>query len=732
MKVIITVGCANSGYDTVFGMLNQTGIAKAQPGRISGLSPQALQSRLINAQEIDLHGTDLFTQAQPGKLWNEVATDLFLTNIQHPLWGWADDQSIVLMDFWQDFDPQVRLLLVYNAPEVFLQHTLQQSAQTQHSAQSINKALDQWQQWNTALLRYFHRHQDRCILVNSEQVSIQPMVLLDILSDKWQITGLDLSRIAAPKAHKHPHLQAHLIRQIISDQHPVWSLNQELNGAAMLPFEDAQAASSVSLAWADWADAQSSLAVAQTQLDALNNEMAEAAKARAQLGTQIAAETKAKVEALAQRDQAAKDNTALIQQRDALQAEKNTLNQQLEQLDARLAQAATANLEVTELKQENELLLLQLHQEQEELESHFLKNQALSQVSEQLDQLKKDLIALQAQRDALAKERAELVKGRDTQAKLLQERQTQLELAAKTQEAAVKAKEQQSKLVADLQLAVAALQSQKEQLTKEKSTLSHAKAAETKAKVEAFAQRDQAAKDKTAPTQQRDALQAEKTNLHHQLEQLQAQLKQATTASAQANQASLEVTELKQENELLLLQLHQVQEELEHYFLRHQELEKSQNSKAVGFVTDFWRMHQPQELVISMQQNIAGSNWYPAESDGRWAGPATLSTLQMPPVQPGNYTLELDIVDAMNLDIVNSLVVEALGQTMPVEVFYPLYKGEYPLICKVQLRVSDSATQQAWPLNLRFSQTVCPADNGFDDMRNLSVRLRTLKLVKQA
>ena len=135
---------------------------------------------------------------------------------------------------------------------------------------------------------------------------------------------------------------------------------------------------------------------------------------------------------------------------------------------------------------------------------------------------------------------------------------------------------------------------------------------------------------------------------------------------------------------------------------------------------------------MDMQQDIAGSNWYPAESDGRWAGPATLSSLQMPPVQPGNYTLALDIVDAMNLGIVKELVVETLGQTLPVEVLFPLYKDEYPLVCKVPINISQAAAQQAWQINLRFPQTKSPAESGSDDHRHLALRLRTVKLIKHA
>ena len=104
----------------------------------------------------------------------------------------------------------------------------------------------------------------------------------------------------------------------------------------------------------------------------------------------------------------------------------------------------------------------------------------------------------------------------------------------------------------------------------------------------------------------------------------------------------------------------------------------------------------------------------------------------MPPLQAGAYTLELDIVDAMHLGIVKGMVVEAFNQTHPVEVSYPLYKGEYPLVCKVPISISANMAAEPWLIGLRFSQLMSPGDNGSDDKRNLAIRLRTLRLVKQS
>ncbi len=598
MKVILCTGGPQSDHEKVFDILLRAGLAPAQAGRQAALGPQGLQEQLLRSQEFDLNSTSPLTQVQPGKLWSQLATDLFLTNINEAAWGWDDCQTTVLMDFWHEFDPQVRLLLVYNSPQTYLAQMLDQH--TPPTPQAVSAALNEWMRWNITLLRYYHRHPDCCLLVNAQQACMQPQMFVDTLSSHWQLSGSDSSSVVGAGNSVDQHLQTYLIDQIIDSGHPALALHQELEGAALLalaPLPDpaAETSPSANSAWADWVQVRESLAKYAHQNLKLIADSEELVSARAQLNKQIESITQA-----------------------------------------------------NHFRQENDRLLLQLHQVQEQLAAHILKNHTLEQQCGQIGGLEHALAIEQAQAS-----------------KLLQERD-------------------------GLAQATRSLQAERDQLTQATATL-----------------------------------QAEQVRLTQALDQQTTQLVQATRVSAHTG-------ELAQENELLLLQLHQVQEELEHYFLRAQELEQGQKSKATGFVADFWRMHQPTELVINMLHDIAGSNWYPAESDGRWAGPATFSTLQMPPVQPGNYTLEIDIVDAMDLGLVSALVVEALGQTQPVEVFYPLYQGEYPLICKVPLSMSQSAAERPWDIGLRFAKTVSPADSGSDDRRNLTVRLRSVKLVKQA
>lgn len=536
MKALLTVGCPHSGHDQVFDLLGQAGVDHAMPCRKNSYSPQALQEQLLRTREVDLQAGGALEQVHPGKFWNELATDLFLTNIDQAIWGWADHQTAVLMDFWLDFDPQVRALLVYNPPEVYLERALRDNEQP--SPQLVDKALQQWLRWNTALLRYSHRHAERCVLVNSQQAIAQPSVLIGMLASQWQIDGMHATAAFACTRQPSRNLSVHLIRQLIDERHPVWALIQEIDGVALLPASsyadgDAGFARSAHFAWADWVQVRTALA----------------------LGEQT---------------------------------------------------VATQTAVATGVKHENDELLLQLNHVKDELQQHLSIYQELKE--EQLTSA------------AIASER---------------------------------------------ELTLSALQLKVDQMLKER---------------------------------------AQSTNS--------------------------EVSELKQESELMLLQLHQVQEELEHYFLHSQQLEKQQTATANSFEANFWRIHPPEVLRIDMRLGVAGANWYPAEADGRWAGPNTYATLQMPPLEAGDYTIELDVVDAMDTDIVCDMLIEALGQSLTVQVDRPLLEDAYPLTCKTKIRIAESITSESWSLGLRFPRLVSPADSGSDDQRKLAIRLRTLRLAR--
>ncbi len=661
MKIVLTTASPHSGHGQVFQLLCQAGLADAQPSRKEQLSPQALQTMLLRSYDVVLDGSAAITQQKPGKLWDEMAADLLLANIHQPQWGWADHQTLPLLDFWQDFDPQVRVLLVFDEPQAYIARALQaldKSDANSPDAACVDAVLQQWQHWNSALLYYFHRHTERCLLVNSQQALRAPQALLALLQKHWQIQ-LDADPLASSTAAATTALlPQYLAGQLLPPEHPAWLLAQELNSVAHLPASPAANASPLAL-WQDWRR------LVQTQLSSA---------AQAQHQQQQLAQNQARIDAETLAKQQAEQALA---QREAEHKQLHQLHQQLaSQQQTQAQQARHHEAQQSALQHENSLLLQQLHQVQEELESAFLQRQSLEQAASQAAQ---DKAALIRTRDALVQEKAALVSA----------------------QAATSAKE--------------------------KAALATANA---KADASAKASADAIAKEKAALAQ-RDALATENKKLAQQITSLQ-QAQSAQQAQPDPKH-SAQAAELQQENELLLLQLHQVQEELEHYFLQNQALTQQPHTLASNFASAFWRRHQPRELCIDLCGDIDGDNWYEAESDGRWAGPGHTATLQLPPLQAGRYRVELDIVDAMDLEIVRGLQLQALGQNHGLSLELPLSGQHYPATSYATLEISaaaaaEQAQQQAWSLGLHMPHLVCPADSGGQDTRQLGLRLRSVRL----
>jgi len=258
---------------------------------------------------------------------------------------------------------------------------------------------------------------------------------------------------------------------------------------------------------------------------------------------------------------------------------------------------------------------------------------------------------------------------------------------------------------------------------------------EAQAKLEAIQQRDEEAQAKAhlqalleaeTHARQHDAA-LHVTALAVAQEQLDA-LQQENTR--QAEQHRQQVQEITDEGDLLIAQLHQVQEELEHYFVKYQEQKKQLQS-----VTKFWRQHPPTVLWVDMRRTDDGYGWYEAESDGRWSGPGNESTIELPPLAAGQYLLELHIADAMAPELVADMKLVAQladGQELPLSLVHEFgaANGIFPMVSAGVLQLPANLLGQ-WQLNLVLPHVVCPAEQGGDDTRQLGLRLQGLRLSLQ-
>ncbi len=588
MKAICITGASQTDLHPVAHFLQQAGLASPKIVRHDDPIDISLWHEQVMAMAAeDAPGDQPISS--PGRLWEQLASEIFIANIKSKVWGWADARSTWLLDFWSQFEHRLNFVLVCVTPQQMLASAMIAGTETV----SVDEVMTTWQQHHLELLRFHHRHPKRSLLVDSRECAQHPQALIEHCAAKWKLplSAANATNTAIGQGSpEQDALAQYLAHQMCQNYPQAISLQHEL-AATLTPLGEAEA---------EAAPIVGTLAVPP--------------------------------EAIIASYRSLRDRTVELRQAQAAWEELDTVNTRYAALQAsHLQEKENSEIKLQESAKEGQLLLLQLRQAQDDLEDIFSKheaaktqldtltqsNTALSAAKDALAREKGDLTAARdaeakakaaalaahdaeakgktealAQRDALAKEKSALTarrdalekdvavrtQARDEQAKLANERLAKLKESTEEGELLLmqlhKVQEEfeaiflkheaaQKHLVA-LNQSNAALRAAKDALAKEKGELTAARDAEAKGKTEALAQRDALAKEKSALTARRDALEKD-VAVRTQARDEQAKL---------ANERLAKLKESTEEGELLLLQLYKVQQELENYVLQHEEGQK--------------------------------------------------------------------------------------------------------------------------------------------------------------
>lgn len=216
-----------------------------------------------------------------------------------------------------------------------------------------------------------------------------------------------------------------------------------------------------------------------------------------------------------------------------------------------------------------------------------------------------------------------------------------------------------------------------------------------------------------------------------ELQQLRSSLEGSYRALADCDEREGQMASrneaLARENELLFLQLKRLQEELGQAETTRSESERrtaklQESIVRLEAIDAKWR--QLGDLTLDLRREIDGTNWYFAEHDGRWAGPGTNSTLRLPSLGPGHYELSLEIVDAMDPEILAGMSVTLCGVPLSL-----MREGrKFPVVLRGTVTLGHSEADGGWTVAFRFPRAISPARHGSTDTRLLAIRLRNLRL----
>lgn len=199
MNRILIVGHPSSGYKEVEEILQQRGMTSALPSRRDALLPQDITATLCKVHKVpDIDNVTAEEEIKPlqvAPVWHGMALDLMLGNLEQNLWGWADPQSIYSLDYWCQLDDNLTFVLVYDTPQQALME-----ASTKHkdlSGKTIEHNINNWMAYNGALLAFYLRNRNRCLMVSAQQVKRNSEVYLQQLQPLLNTPLLSMSEGAS-------------------------------------------------------------------------------------------------------------------------------------------------------------------------------------------------------------------------------------------------------------------------------------------------------------------------------------------------------------------------------------------------------------------------------------------------------------------------------------------------------------------------------------------------------
>jgi len=186
MSFLVICGALGSQSALAHKILSAAGLEAPLPFKEERLDLNTLTAKICEANNLpNQPGEAPIEPVNPSKFWQSLATDMMFANLDQKSWGWVDIHNVYLLDYWADFDPRFKFVLVYSSPQYMYAHQVE--AGVNDAKSHHNALLKQWQTYNNALLKFHYKHPDRSLLVNGETLLRSQSDFLKKCQEKFAI-----------------------------------------------------------------------------------------------------------------------------------------------------------------------------------------------------------------------------------------------------------------------------------------------------------------------------------------------------------------------------------------------------------------------------------------------------------------------------------------------------------------------------------------------------------------
>lgn len=155
MSIFIQTGHRSSYSDVIMQKLYERGLYQPCNSFTHNMSSQQVSNKLY---EIIICEN---TSTVKDKLTDNVMVDLLLSNLDNLNWGWTAEKNLFSMDLWQEMEPEVNFILVFDHPSILLNHLMAKNI----TIDLIDEAVYEWIEYHQKMLEIFEKYEDQVLLI---------------------------------------------------------------------------------------------------------------------------------------------------------------------------------------------------------------------------------------------------------------------------------------------------------------------------------------------------------------------------------------------------------------------------------------------------------------------------------------------------------------------------------------------------------------------------------------
>ena len=120
-----------------------------------------------------------------GRIWEQLAVDLFMENVGQEKWGWACPHSVKLLNFWHSFAPQLCFVLLYSTPEEVIYAASKNLNNNSAHNNSGDAIIKQWLNDQQMMLKFYIKNPLQSLLINVNDFKKNPQNLVEKINEHF-------------------------------------------------------------------------------------------------------------------------------------------------------------------------------------------------------------------------------------------------------------------------------------------------------------------------------------------------------------------------------------------------------------------------------------------------------------------------------------------------------------------------------------------------------------------